>query len=285
MRLFGLPLVLAVAANATPAHANDTLRLAPSSDWTIEKAADSCILSRRFGEGERTVQLYLRSYEPEGRFYVLVRGELARHASHAKKVRIGFADVEHLSVPYLSGTSEGEPGLLLQPVFSLGPLSKEAERRMKNRLAVSSYSDPAIEGKIDTIAFEDGLMQEFVLETGGLHEPMEALRQCSRELTKDWGVTLEERMSFSRVAAPQSNVRWIGTTDFQQHLSKRSLWTLLLIVGENGEVANCRISGAVSPQSAEAACSIARDRARFSPALDADGKPTKDYWLLTYQPL
>lgn len=285
MRWIGSTLALTAAMTAVSAIAADTLRLSPASEWTVRRENDSCLLTRQFGQGDQALQLDLRSYEPEGRFYVSAQGKLARPAAKARRIRIGFADVEHLAVPFRWGTLLGTPTFLLQPVFFLGPLAKDAERRMKDRMPVSSYAEPAIEAQIDTIAFEDGLAQEFVLETGSLFEPMEALRECSHRLADDWGVTFEQRQALSRVAVPADEMPWLSSTAFRRSLPRQTVWRLLLIVGEDGRVADCRLSAAVSPERAEAACAIARQKARFKSALDAEGQPTRDYWLLTMQPL
>jgi hypothetical protein len=277
-----LPFALALTANS--AQAQDLPRLAPTSDWEIGTQGDSCLLLRRFGEGDQAVQLHLRTYEPEGRFFVQVFGALAQPSSTAERIRIGFSDVERMSVPYLSATVEGQPALLLRAVFSLGPLAKDAERRMKNHLPVLSYAEPDVEARIDSIGFHDGLAQEFVLETGSLREPMEALRQCGRELTSGWEVTAEERQSLSRIAVPKGDWPWIRSAAFQQYIRQLLLGRLLLIVGEEGRATDCHLMADIPPADADAACAVALGNARFEPALDAGGQPAKDYFLLTFQP-
>jgi hypothetical protein len=154
-------------------------------------------------------------------------------------------------------------------------LAKDAERRMKNHLPVLSYAEPEVEARIDSIGFHDGLAQEFVLEAGSLREPMDALRQCGRELTSGWEVTAEERQSLSRIAVPRGDLPWIRSRGFQQYLPERTMWRLLLIVGEEGRATDCQLMADIPVHAAQAACAVARENARFEPALDAEGKPER----------
>jgi len=284
MRLQSLTAILSLAALSVPATAQDFVMVQPSSDWALSMADGYCVIARNFGEGDQTVQLDLRSYEPEGRFYVLVSGDLASPSPTADRIRFVMGAAESFDVTFVAGMIAERKTIMLKPLFSLGPLPPETRERMEARQPVSAYADPEFEANIRELRFLDGLDQEFGLATGTLGPVMQALRQCTQLLTDDWGITFEQHMQLSRVALPSAQFRWIGSRRFQRQLAEGAFWTMRFIVDEEGRVAQCNITGAKSEEAAAEACEIAQSRARFEPALDAEGNPARDYWLLTSQP-
>ncbi len=284
MGLRHLAAIALASAITLPAQAQEFVSLQPSSDWALTRTDDYCVIARNFGEGAQATHLDLRSYRPEGLFYVLVSGGLAQPVPTAERIRFVMGTGEYHDPTFVSGTIAGRTTTMLKPAFSLGPLAREAEERMAADLPVQSYSEPAAEAGVREFRFLDGMQPQFALETGSLGHVMDALRQCARQLPDDWGVSFEEHMALSRIAKPDGPFRWLGSRSFQRRLAEGSWWSLRLIVDETGRVADCHLTGAASEQDAARACETARDKARFEPALDADGNPARDYWLLTIQP-
>ena len=67
MRTLVRTLMLAAAAACStpgPAWAADPPELAPSSNWTLDYAEDSCALRRMFGQDKNQAYLELRRFEP-----------------------------------------------------------------------------------------------------------------------------------------------------------------------------------------------------------------------------
>lgn len=258
--------------------------LEPSSDWALSMTDDYCVIARNFGEGAESVQLDLRAYDPGALFHVLLSGPLAQPAPTAERIRFVLGTSEYYDPTFVTGTIGGRTSTMLKPVFSLGPLADGAAERLEASQPVSTYSNPEVEAAVREFRFLDGMQQQFGLKTGSMGHVMDALRVCARQLADEWGVTFAEHMALSRVARQEGPFRWLGSRGFQRRLAEGSLWSLRLLVGEDGRAVDCRLSGAASAADAEQACDMAKDRARFEPALDAEGNPARDYWVITVQP-
>ncbi len=81
-----------------------------------------------------------------------------------------------------------------------------------------------------------------------------------------------------RGAIPKDGASWISTDDYPSAAlreGRQGTSRFTVKVGEDGRVVECQIVGSSgSPDLDEAACAAMKRRARFEPALDAEGKPT-----------
>ncbi len=56
-----------------------------------------------------------------------------------------------------------------------------------------------------------------------------------------------------------------------------------LIIGTNGAIEKCLVDVVKRGEFEEAVCANIAHRAKFAPALDADGKPSRSYWEGTWR--
>lgn len=282
MTKWGAPAAAAVAMLWCPlAQAQDMPELEPVSPWSVDYAEDSCRLIRTFGEGDDQVTLGMTAYEPGGRFFLAIVGNLTKTARSAATVRVALDEVEQFSVRYLHGDFDGRPGIVITNPISIGPVPEGAAQRMRALQLVESYSDPAVEDQVATIGFIDGFEREFALRTGSLRAPLEALKDCNKELTTHWDIDVAAHERLSRIAVPRSAPwSWLRWRSYPREMRQPMLINYRLIVNTKGRVAGCSVAGA-EPDSeyAQITCDQLRKNGRFAPALNEQGKAVQSYFV------
>lgn len=282
-----LPAILALPALllAQPVRAQTSgpLVLAPSSPWYVNYADESCELVRQFGEGDQQVTLGFRAYEPSGLFWISVGGGPTTASTfRTNTVRLSFTPVEELDVSYLRSRSASGPGLAVTVPIFIGPLSPEAREQFESGLAVRSFADPEVEASVEQIGFSQGFATDFVMQTGSMRAPMASLRECARELTTHWPINVDHHEAVTHVATPTSSARgWLHRGHYPANRRFSGILIYRLIVDEEGGVAGCHVfeSARQRPTVSRIACERLTLAARFHPALDSNGQPTRDYYV------
>ncbi|QYU69666.1 hypothetical protein J4558_05890 [Leptolyngbya sp. 15MV] len=215
--------MLAAALFVSPAAAQDaTLVLQPSTNWQLDYADDSCRLARQFGEGEDRVAFYIERYQPGDSFFLLVAGKPLRARNpHAKGViRFGpdGAEATHWQTGQLG---EFDPALLVNSMWvRYIPRDPDAPRAKLPIDAVRNSLDPATEAAITWLEVKRGSDRVVRLALGSMGEPLAAMRSCTDDLLKHWGVDIEAHRSLSRAVTPKSDpTRWVRTSDYPPDLA------------------------------------------------------------------
>ncbi len=141
-------------------------------------------------------------------------------------------------------------------------------RRDKREAAVSGLR---VSGSFNT---------EFVLQTGELHKPMQAMRACLDDLLTHWGIDPNTYRTQGQPPAPVEQARW--AKPIQAFFPSGLLFlginarVTFLLIDDLGKVTSCKVQRPVADKAYEnRICGILLKQAKFSPALDASGKPTK----------
>jgi TonB family protein len=107
---------------------------------------------------------------------------------------------------------------------------------------------------------------------------LDGLQTCTEDLKRYWNMDGEKTGTFSKQTS--GNLRSIfSSDDYPREAMKR--WQqgkgqYLLLVDENGQVAGCQVLLATGVPILDAqACSVIERRAKFTPALDKNGKPVR----------
>lgn len=113
---------------------------------------------------------------------------------------------------------------------------------------------------------------------------MKALRKCVDELLSHWGVDVERIKTATRMPVPKGNPgSWIGVSDYPKDLLRKGAQGLVnfrLSVDKNGRATDCHIQSSTRPEGFDkAVCEAISKKARFKPALDAEGNPFAAYWI------
>jgi TonB family protein len=266
--------------------------LKPSSDWHVDYAADSCRLARTFGEGEQKSVMYFERYEPGDAFYFLVAGAPLKHERVNAKTSFQFGPGgrEHTAGWTMGTLGELDPALMVNGL-TLMPIGdpKRASRRFDPKTAAQDTDifgqeiSPGQERTIEWLEIQRGKSAPVRFELGSMGPPMQALRACTDELMEHWGLDLDAHRTLSRAAAPASIPgNWLNSNDYPKDLlrqHKAGLVQFRLTVGADGKPTHCNIQRSTRPEGFDkAVCEGLMRRARFTPALDANGQAIASFW-------
>jgi len=290
----GMLALLAPVFSASAAAPSSTIEIAPTSDWTVNYANDSCRLSRTFGEGENAMSLSFDRFEPGDDFMLTVGGyRLAGHKGDRTSLRFGpgvHGEIDGLDEAYLSDLT---PALYVtsarlhdMPAAKLGAqeapsgLARETAARMTR---TQHQIDPAVEDSIASLDVIAKGKPSLRLKLGSLGKPMAALRTCTDDLLANWGIDLAAHRGLTRPAIPVGSPGdWLTSSDYpDEPLMARQpgLVQVRLSVGVDGKPTDCFIQQSTRGAGfATTVCQALMRRGRFEPALGADGKPIASYW-------
>ena len=282
-------------ALASQAQAKDMV-LQPTSPWKVNYADENCDLARTFGTGADAVALHIIRFVPGDDFQMVLIGEAIEAWTSAHDLRLQFGPSEPVIEAYLdrATTVDGQK-LALLTIDSIGgdksivkakkSLGNKDQNPRKPIDVVNPYRvTKEREQAVSRISILGGLLTRITLETGSLGEPMEALRKCNAELLGKWGIDVEKHRRLSQTAQPIGNPHeWLTWTDYPPHMQdwgKRGFFRFRFTVEPSGVVSNCTLMQSIMPrQDAQAICEKLKSRARFEPALDADGNPIRSFWV------
>lgn len=301
----GCMALLAVTPGIVSADDEDKpLVLEPTSQWHMEYADDSCRLLRMFGEGEDQTVFFIERYEPGDSFFMLVAAEELRGPSATigltrqsvrRRVdpvfRFGPHGYEHDDTSQ-EGTFGELPAAMVNGMRLVASPDADAEDEEDAFDPVEDAQDTDIFGQdvsaaqeaaISWLEFKQGSSQPIRLALGSMGAPMAAMRKCTDELLTHWGIDLEAHRGLTRAVAPKSDPgEWIRTGDYPSHLmfqGEQGLVQFRLSVGADGAPTQCHIQTSTRPKGFDkAVCDALMRRARFEPALDADGQPIASYY-------
>jgi TonB family protein len=292
MRLRSIVLALACATIlAAPADARSVRRLQPAGKWVVEYANDTCRLGREFGEGNQSVIVFFEQFVPGEIFYLMFVGRsIVPSRLDPIKSGIRFGPNEAFDEDNFGtrATVGSLPALMLGDWRRLAPLTepeklarKEAEKR--DYPYQPSPIGPARERAATWLELGKALSFDLVLETGPMDKPLEALRQCTWDLVKSWGLSIEEQKGLTRKAYPIiPSGKWFSSDDYPIEMLSQGYEgnvNIRVIVDAAGTPVSCHVQSSTRPQGFDdIVCRQVMKKGRFHPALDASGKPIKSYW-------
>ncbi|GAA0727782.1 energy transducer TonB [Sphingomonas japonica] len=153
------------------------------------------------------------------------------------------------------------------------------QRGEAKALAFAADADDlaAIDGA-DAIALRRGSEMVARLPGPAIAEELAKVEACYRSKLVTWGVDVEARSRLSRIAATIPGKHGFTYENYPAEAIRQRLSgtvVLRLVIDETGRVSNCEIAeSSGSPILDRAPCPAVRRAARFTPALDANGKPT-----------
>jgi hypothetical protein len=296
MRLIAPVLAAASLLSAGVAHtqeAADVVVLKPSSPWAMNYAEDSCHLARAFGEGEEKVTAEFRQFGPSTTFVLVLVGEsLERYRGRTEPLITDFrplgARKEHRDA--LAGTlPDGRH--LIQTFASFGADDEPkyragAARNRSWQPERAEYApivpDRAAEANAKQLYLNGPFREPIILELGPMDKPMDAMRTCIDQLLIKWGFDSQAHRTLTRRAAPAGNPgSWLSTADYPAAMLRAGRSAAVhfrLMIDEAGAPTDCVVQTAVGSGFDELTCRLLRKRARFTPALDAQGRPIPSFF-------
>lgn len=268
-----------LALPAVPAQAADESgRLAPSSEWSVSSDGESCLIVRRFG-GEGGVSFGLQAFSPNASLYnTIVRGDPLPHRD------AGALDIEYRygrDAQAVAATGLLGGGRNPRVTF-FAPLEPASVLEARRNGEPPSAADAAREAAIDEFAIAFSRGRPLVLQLGSMAAPLRQLRECAATLPEKWGMDPAVQRSLSRPAVPLDMGSWLGPGNYPWEYLRNGLSVrvhLRLMTDERGAVSRCVVQAPRGDNIAgTVACSEIAETARFEPALDAEGRPVASYF-------
>lgn len=296
MRGFLILMLLAGSAwPLAPAYARDVLRLQPSTPWVLDYAEESCRLARNFGEGKDRVTLVMDQFQPGDWFKLSLTGKPLRVNPLARldkaRLRFGSNEAEAEIAAQLGTTKAGEPVLLVNGPQRLAPQTEQEKAAAKeaareDRRFESAPIGQARERAATWLQLTKAMRHDLVLETGPMDRPLAALRECSWDTVKSWGLDIQQQKTLSRKPNSKgSPTEWFHSSDYPMRMIRdgyEGIVNFRLLVDSAGKPSSCKIQTSTHPKEFDdAVCAAVMKRADFEPALDAQGKPVPSYWIST----
>ena len=276
-------IALALCAAPVCAQAADgPLRMAPASQWVVDYADASCAVRRAFSAGDDQAILEFRQYGPGDDLEMLVVSRTLARKRGIPRVRFGPDDEWFEPVaPQVVNTGTGQ-GVLYR--HSLRP--GEREPKGEARPAWSEQDREAREQSVWELTVSRSFERDLTLETGRLHQPMEAMRACVEELVTHWGLGPVAQGPLMRSAKPIDLEDWTRRTleNYPADMvsaGKSGRVEARLIVGKDGKPTSCYPRAFAEPSFLQAACNSLIQHARFEPALDGNGEPVAGTYFTT----
>ena len=274
-----------VLVGGTAAHGASPLRILPAvSPWNLHYADESCLLARSFGTGRDLVHLRLEQTAPSNRFSAVLIGQAFRSVHMTTDLTLTFGpgggpDKRERVMTATSTVGEKLPMLLIEGASLQGA-------SLPSKATAADPALPALEGEagFSYLTIDRSIGGDLQLDTGEMDKPMAALRACTDDLVRSWGLDPGVQSTLQRRAAPKGNPgNWFRPEDFPNAFTGDSaVVRFRVVIDASGAITECAIPSATKGEEFErATCEVLRKRGRFEPALDASGKSVASYYTNT----
>lgn len=232
--------------------------LEPSSKWLVDYRVDQCLASRTYGPTNSAISLGIRPAINGETYLLIVSRKHAGPQPSAQRqgsVDFGKGPIKSWLLEYQSKPAGSD-------LYQFRISAREMEQaKTASYLKLSPGNAPDMEVKLEMMS---GLIK--------------VLEDCTINLQNHWNVGGErEGKIFKPAKGDVRNVFRPG--DYPQDAmdrDQRGSSQLVLLIDEAGKVAGCDVlSPSGVPVLDVMGCQVIRERAKFSPALDAAGKPVR----------
>ncbi|WP_343528331.1 energy transducer TonB [Sphingomonas sp.] len=245
--------------------------LAPTSKWEMNYAPNECRLLRTFGEGKAQVLLQISRFD--------VRDSLEMALAGPR-----FPATER-NVPVLVATSTVAevPGIEAQGFEGTGGVPSTLRFRPDSDLPKALRSDVAA-GKPTMLAINFVRRYAVKMDLGPMKGALDALDKCSDDLIRSWGLDPVQQRLLKSGPMPATNpADWFRPSDYPAgpaNMGMGGAVIIRLLIGADGSVRDCAVTKSGGDKAfQDATCHAATERAKFRPAIDAEGKPVTSVWL------
>ena len=253
-------LVIAVAACGCLVQPSSVFAspLEPTGQWVVDYKPDQCLASREYGSSSKPVTLGIRP-AADGESYMLLVAANRLGPDYAKE----------------------EPGAVN---FGQGAIKSWLLEQRDSRSGSDIYRfrisavDMVQASSASHMTLSPSNAPDIDLQLGSMSALIKSLQTCTTDLERYWNMGGE---SDGRIATPsKGDVRSLFLTgDYPTEAYDRQqsgTSQFMLLIDESGKVAGCDVIVASGVPTLDGmGCQIIRDRGKFTPALDAKGKPVR----------
>ncbi|WP_404337607.1 energy transducer TonB [Sphingomonas sp. MMS12-HWE2-04] len=271
-------LALALAATFPTAAMADTAPevLQRTGRWMLDYDRDSCRMVGQFGTGDDQMLLRITRFDLSDTFDLAVFGNRVASDHLQVEATVSFG---------LDGKPEPRKGL----AGTTGKMKTVWFNSMRfDGAQLRSYKDPPLpkvtaesEAAVTGVTVEMRGKKPFRLEFGSLAKPMAQMRVCQEDLIKSWGYDAVVQANLREPPKPIDPERWLQVDDFPMEALRQSQSGMVqfrLDVDDQGKAGGCYVLGRTSPDLfADTTCKAVLQRARYRPAIDAEGHPVRSF--------
>ncbi len=264
--------------------------LPPVSPWHLNYAEDSCRLMRSFGTGDDTGMVYFERFGPGDGFNLVVAGKRLLSINAESKLQIRFGDGEEHQEPefFIGEFGDYGPAVIFRPM----QINRSPAHGLRGK-ALDEYWEQVADVPIEPVGAEReravtwlsisrGKRSYVTFDLGPMDKPFAALRNCTNDQLRYWGIDVERHDTLSRKLKPvQSPGTWLKSEDYPRlmaRIGQQGIIHFRIVVDETGKPSSCHIQQSTRPKEFDdVVCKRLMERATFEPALDAQGAALKSF--------
>ncbi len=267
----GIAAILGVVAPPILYAAEPKPPMTPTSKWNMNYAPTECRLLRTFGEGKDQILLQIARYDLRDEL------EMALAGPHIPPTD------DNVPVTVATTTFAEVPGIQAQGFAAMRNVPSQLRFRPDIDLPKALRSDVAA-GKPTMLTINFVRRYNIQLDLGSMKGALGALDQCSDDLIASWGLDPVQQRQLKTGPEPrESPLKWFRPDDYPAGLSQMGMGgavIIRLLVGADGSVEKCVVTKAGGDKAfQDATCEAATKRAKFSPAIAADGQAVRSVWI------
>lgn len=254
----------------------------PAGPWNVHYEEETCKLRRDFVSGEDVIGLEMTKLTLGDGFQFVLIGHPIRSLSTATKFTVQFGTLPQLTAINHNGAlTAGKLPVAMADFAGIKPIDPVAYKvAFEKGIAPPGVASPSDEAAVTSITIKHG-KASLILHTGTMGKAFAVWRNCADDMVKSWGV---DPRVIKTPSHPSGNpALWLTTNDYPSDALreyKGGLINFRLTIGPDGKPSKCSIQRAINESLfAQTTCKLLMKRARFSPALDAEGKPVASFFI------
>lgn len=257
------------------------IELTPSGHWSLDYGDHACTLTRQFTSAEGDVLLQIEQLAPGHLVNVIVASE---------HFGAGRGNVSLLVEP---GTQAREQDDTLRGRSGSLRVARFADSLLPDTEPAVALVDPAstarfrqLEDSITALSLTNAFDRPIKLNLRELGTAMEPMRNCVDDLLRSWGwdPAIAATVAVAPVRVAQIHLARRVLEAYPRDMARQgqsARVTVVLLVGPDGRVANCRAHNPEPfPVFETVTCEKLREYARYEPARDAGGNAVSGFdWM------
>lgn len=285
MRIVAATAAGTLLLTAASAQADTPIVLNPITPWNVDWNPTTCTLARSFGAEQDPFLIRFEKAEPSDGFQLVLTNKWLEPITVNDRLEVRFGS--HAARDFkgrmvLAKTSGGVAVIFLSMPSIVGKEDDDEDNHGNLAPSVTPEMEQAADSIV--IASRRGTVE---LQTNSLAPPFAALRKCTDDLVKQWGLDPVEQATLRQRLQPKTSpARWIQPSDYPGEPLRKGQQAIVmfrLMVDASGKPSDCAIPRAYaqSPAFSRITCENLMKRARFEPALDAEGQAIPSYYVET----
>lgn len=266
--------ILLLALFPPGARAAD-LELTQFSPWHVDWTDHTCLMRRGFGSKDEPTLLQFERFAPGPGFQLLITSDRLRFLETGDRLRIAYGDGPSEEV---IGFMLGKNGSGIPTVF----IGSSSLRKNISDFEIAADGVSTIESQVSSITLSWN-NNRLKLITGALDKPFEALRSCTDDLVKTWGLDPQVQKTLTRRVDPLTSPGdWLKSPDYPRSALRRggqAIVNFRLTVDALGVPSDCEVQRSYSGDDFDdRTCVLLMQRARFKPAINIEGNAVESFY-------